>query len=300
MSLQGKMRRCYLILRILQTRHYPKLDEIHDYLHDHGFEITQRTLQRDLESIRTEFDVDIAYDPGQRGYKLEAMSGEEIEVLMQFFKSSQTANILLESIKGNREHTRLIQVEQNEDYIGLEYIQPLLNAIKERRIVKFTYYNYVKDRIKDYVLKPYLLKEFKNRWYIIGQQENISGSYTFGLERILKMEISKQSFETDPSYKPESLFENTIGLNYSAGKPCRVILHFHPEQGRYIKSLPLHHSQKILEENKQYLAVELFVVPNYELREIILTYGEKVKVLEPKSLQKQIKQSLARAAKQYD
>jgi len=106
-------------------------------------------------------------------------------------------------------------------------------------------------------------------------------------------------FKTNGKEDAASLFDNIIYLSYLEGKVEEVILSFQPIQGKYVKSLPLHRSQKIIKDDKKSLVISLDLIPNFELRQKILMMGETVKVLKPAKLAAEIKRSLANALKQY-
>jgi len=149
------------------------------------------------------------------------------------------------------------------------------------------------------LMDPYFLKEYLGRWYIVGLRDNDDKIRTYGIDRISDLEITKETFKKTKEVKARANFDSIIGLVYSYGKQQRVILSFTPQQGRYIKSLPWHHSQKVLIDNEEELRISLFVVPNYELYQQILMNGADVEVIEPAWLRKEIKGKLMNALNRY-
>ena len=103
----------------------------------------------------------------------------------------------------------------------------------------------------------------------------------------------------DPKIDPRRKFRDIIGITTDAGKMEKVVLSFTPQQGNYVKALPLHHSQKPLCDNDKEFQIELYLVPNFELEQKILMHGELVKVLKPAWLARNIKRSLQQALEQY-
>jgi predicted DNA-binding transcriptional regulator YafY len=182
---------------------------------------------------------------------------------------------------------------------GIQNLNPLLKAIKEQKIVYFQHHNYQTDTLKDYGVYPYLLKEYQNRWYLIAFVPQLNQMRTFGIDRIRNIEIKTQKFKTESKHNPKLIFENIIGLIYSDEKTQQIVLSFTPAQGKYIKSLPMHKSQQILIDNETELRISLYLIPNFELQQQILMYGDTVKVLEPKLLADQIKETLQAAIKKY-
>ena len=149
-------------------------------------------------------------------------------------------------------------------------------------------------------MKPYLLKEFNNRWYVIGWVSGLNQQRTFGVDTESKqLEVTTEVFKPDPKLNIKEQFRDTIGLVYSNGKAERVVLKFTPEQANYIKTLPFHPSQKTLVDNEEEFRIELKVILNYELNQQILMQNEMVEVLEPLHLRKHIHKMLVSAASAY-
>jgi predicted DNA-binding transcriptional regulator YafY len=109
------------------------------------------------------------------------------------------------------------------------------------------------------------LKEYANRWYVIGEINGSQEIRTFGLDRIENLEIQLQKFKPNKNLNPLQEFENVVGLIYSNHEIQKVVLSFTPFQGNYLKTLAIHHSQKIIEDNENELKIELLLKPNIEL-----------------------------------
>ena len=151
--------------------------------------------------------------------------------------------------------------------------------------------------MKTVVLQSVLLKEFQNRWYVCGcEDDGVFKSY--GIDRITNLVLINEFFS--PTIKnPKELFDQIIGLTLEEYSLEQVILSFHPLQGKYIKSQPLHSSQQILIEDEIEIRIAIRVIPNYELEEQILKHGERVKVIEPQWLREEIKSRLQKAIHYY-
>lgn len=148
-------------------------------------------------------------------------------------------------------------------------------------------------------VNPYLLKEYQNRWYLVACYQSARNLYIFGLDRMSELKISDKKFIPDPGIDPQRKFKDIIGITAETGKPEKVVLSFTPRQGKYVKTLPLHHSQKPVCDNDKEYRVELCLIPNFELEQKILMHGEMVKVIKPAWLAHNIKQTLQQALEQY-
>jgi len=300
MSKHGTIRRYTLIIEKIGRNQYPSFEIINDFLLKHGFEVSTRTIQRDIEQIRFEFGIEIKYDRIRNGYFIDAEESINTDSFLRFLEIVNTAELLTESLKESKDTLNFISFESHGHLRGTENLKPILFAIKNNRIVSFTHENFDTGAQKKYSVKPHLLKEYQNRWYLVGIISNTSKFRTFGIDRILNLEVKKEVFKKQTKTNPLELFENTIGLTYSFNKLEDVILSFTPLQAKYVKSLPLHKSQEIIKENEKEVQVKLRIVPNYEFKQKILMLGDTVVVLKPKWLANEIKKSLTATLKKYN
>jgi predicted DNA-binding transcriptional regulator YafY len=298
MSAQGTIKRYILIIERIASIGFPSFQVIKAHLSDHGFEISERTLQRNIEQIRYEFGVEIKYDRTQNGYYIDKEESINYDAFIKFVEIVGTANLLTESLKEGKDAISYISFEGAGNLKGIESLKSLLFAIKNHRRILFTHENFETGKRKSYEMKPYLLKEYQSRWYIVGLIKGIEFR-TFGIDRIENIEIRTETFKPDRNLNPAKLFEDIIGLNYSSDQPEEIILSFTSLQGKYIKALPLHRSQQIIKVIKKEMLVRLMLIPNFELRQKILMMGDSVKVLRPEWLIKEIKVLLKNSLNKY-
>ena len=145
-----------------------------------------------------------------------------------------------------------------------------------------------------------LLKEYKFRWYLIAKDLNSNKIKTFGLDRIYNVTSSNRKFKTSNIQEIKDSFKNSFGIICPEnGIVKEIILAFEPEQGQYIKSLPLHLSQEILKDNHDevWVKLNLFITQDFIIE--LLSHGAALTVLKPKSLANTIKKIHERAAQNY-
>ncbi len=299
MSKHGTIRRYTLEIEKIRRGQYPSFQEIKDYLFNHGFEIGDRTIQRDIEQIRFEFGLEIKYNRDQNGYFIDYENSINIESFFRFLEIVNTAELLTESLNESKDALKHILFDTGGGLKGIENLKPLLKAIKDRRKISFNHFNFHTNKTRKYSLKPYLLKEYQNRWYVVGLIGNLKEFRTFGIDRIEDLEVKAETFIKNKKLNPIEMFEKTIGLVYSLNNAQNVILSFTPTQGKYIKTLPLHTSQKILIDNDTEFRISITVIPNYELTQLILKHGDTIKVIEPEWLVYDIKENLKRTLGKY-
>ncbi len=314
----------------LRKKPHPTLEELIAYVTNHFDKpVSKRTVQLDLQEMRysqaLNFNAPIAYNRNDRSYRYTdenysinnlQVSADElhgldfaISLLDQFKhlpairefedairKIASTVKINKEA-RGESDH---IQLDKPFIIKGIEYIEPILKAISERRVLKFTYQKHGSDSTSQVLLEPYIVRESKNFWYIIGNgiSKKEPKILTYALDRISGLQITDQVF-SDSNIDKKNFYKNVLGVTLAEGKPEKLELSFTPLQGKYIKTMPIHHSQKILKESKTELRISLELVVNTELKMQLLSYGDNVKVIEPKKLAEEIKEVAVKMAKLY-
>jgi predicted DNA-binding transcriptional regulator YafY len=287
-----------LILEKLERNTYPSIKELHRFVLGHGIEVTQRTIERDIEKLRYEFGVSIISDDEDHRYYIDIENSRNYQNLLNLIEIAVTADVFGEPSK-EKENLEYISFEHQGSLKGINQLKPILQAIKGNRKITFNHYNFHSNKTKRYTIKPYLLKEYLGRWYVVGLIGPLKEFRTFGIERIIDLEMQTAQFTRNSDLDPVRDFRHIIGLTYSLGQREKVVLSFTPTQGQYIKSLPLHSSQKELIDNKEEYRIELDIIPNFELKHRVLSYGDTVKVLEPESLVQELMETIERMREKY-
>jgi len=149
-------------------------------------------------------------------------------------------------------------------------------------------------------LEPHALKEFKNRWYLIGKEVNGQIAKTFALDRLTNLETINTHFEYPLDPTLDAAFKYSFGImGPETAEPDQIILSFNVVQGKYIKTLPLHETQEIILDNAQELRIKLKLFVTYDLIMELMSYGSNLLVLEPASLAQRLKEEHQKAYLQY-
>ena len=296
MSQVKSIERLSSILNFVHQYPYCSLQEMMGNLSNKDFFPTERTMQRDLKTIREMCFIDIKYSRLHNGYFIDKESERDFNEWMQLFELFNRANVINEVLIKTPGTIDYIDFDQSVSIHQEQLFPSVLNAIIERRKINFTYQRFWEDEPIQIELEPQLLKEYLNRWYVVGTNE--AGEFrSYGLERVTEFQILASTFK--PKVKnPKKLFYDVIGL-YSENELEQVVLSYQPFQGKYIKSQPLHPSQKILIDNDTELRIEIQVCPNYELEEQLLKQGERVTVLKPEWLRKSIIDRIRNSLENY-
>lgn len=297
---QYKTIRRYALLLEMIEKHRPNLELIEEFLKRHDFNVSKRTIERDIQYIRTYYGIDIRYSNiGRPGYYIDKENSPDLPNLLRFIEVANTAAIVVESLQDGKKNIAYMDFEADGSLKGYDLLEFLLHAIKNQRIVKFQYEKYLTGEINSYTLQPLLLKEFQNRWYLVGIRDDIKKLRVFGIDRIFGFEITRKTFKRKQGFNPLDMFRHTIGINSTENEPQLIELSFTKLQGNYVKALPWHYSQKILVDNEEELRIELFVNPNLEFKQRIMATGAAVKVLRPQWLANDIRERLQASLERY-
>ncbi|WP_179338941.1 helix-turn-helix transcriptional regulator [Winogradskyella ludwigii] len=265
-----------------------------------GLDFSTSTLNRDFSFlVKIGFKI---YNDKTKGYKLDLDDIEEFTLLTNLFKRIAFSNVLNKVISLDNKTHKYLALDDTSLVKNFQYFDIILKAIDKRKEISFqhtSFYHTEREISKSHMIKPHLLKEYENRWYIVG--ETSAGFRVFGLDRIENLKVlTNKSFKNKTKEASEKLY-STVGLNFSDYEPRTIVLRFHNSQKPYLESLKLHHSQKEDLENvlDGFYTINLFVSYNFELRQQILKYGSFVEVLQPKFVREEIKNEIHKAFKTY-
>lgn len=295
MSQRGKFKRYLLILERLAT--VPSLEQLRAHLHDYGHEVSARTLQRDMEDLRDEFDIEVQYSRQENGYRIvEGL--DAVSMLIRLLERVQLLELVRDGGKSKLASHGYLQFEELGRLQGIQHMETLLLAVRERREVKVDYRKFGAEEAKLIQMRPHLLKEFRGRWYVLGPANGYDHPIALGLDRIEGIQVLSNRFKRS-GQKLNELYDSAIGVDTSPGRPELIELHFSPHQVPYVKALPLHHTQTLVSEDEHGAVFRLYVMPNFELRQLLLGMGDAVKVLDPDHLAQAIHQAHRAAASRY-
>jgi len=291
-----------------------------------GLHICHSTIEKDIFAMRMEHDAPIAYSKREKGYYYtnDEFTMDDVPLTEKDISAIKAASTILHQFKStslfsqyqfaidkildravtsqqkfsNTENN--IQFETLPTISGNEYLESVLEAIKKRNVLQFEYYNYIKDVKTIRRVHPYLLKEYRNRWYLIGKSELKNKVITFGLDRISNLQTLENLFSVDPSFNPDYFFQHSIGITVFDEKPQEIIIKTNNILSKYLTSQPLHHSQKLskVHNNGDHL-FSYFLLVTYELKMTILGYGSDCEVITPLSLREQIAEEIKKVASKY-
>jgi len=204
--------------------------------------------------------------------------------------------------KSTDTHRNCIQFENNHQLLGLAHINPLYQATLHRKALLIEYKSFKATKAQEHICYPYLLKEYRNRWFLITRTKHSPQLTTMALDRMVSLqELPKEKFVAYDGIPFETYFDNLVGVTKSEKDVAHtVVLEIDKKHAPYVITKPLHHSQQVLKEGVHSTIVSIQVILNFELEREIMGFGEHMKVLSPKSLASRIAKRLLLAAKGYE
>jgi predicted DNA-binding transcriptional regulator YafY len=191
-------------------------------------------------------------------------------------------------LKDNSAH--IISFDSNEYLKGIEFLGDLFNSILNAKALNMVYKPFRSDKNIDFVLHPYYLKQYNNRWFLFGLNDQYKTISNIALDRIVKFEISKTKYIKNKTIDFKEYFDDIIGVTRPEnGKVTKIELLFSNEEAPYVLTKPIHGSQKKKKHDDKGLLISLELIPNVELERIILSFGGNVKVIAPLAFAKKIK-----------
>jgi predicted DNA-binding transcriptional regulator YafY len=234
---------------------------------------------------------------------------EAVEVLRQFkgFSHFSQLNEVVQKLEDHvhaaATNTRsVIVLEKNDQLRGLQYLDPLYQAIIQQQVLQITYQSFRAREAQTMTFHPWWLKEFKNRWFAVGVTKDNNQIFHLALDRIQAIEVREQErYIPNEKHDPEEYYQHVIGVTVSERiRPVNVRILVSHEHAPYVETKPLHHSQQVVERTEAGVVIALKVQLNYEMEREILGFGPGMVVLAPERLKKIMHNKFRHGAAQYE
>lgn len=281
-----------------------------------GANICDSTIEKDMFAMKMEHDAPIKYSKRNSGYYYEnpdfsindiPLTEEDLSAikfatntLLQFrdvamFKQFGSAidkivdRVSISANPSESEVDNFVQFESAVSAGGNEFLPELLEAIRNSNVAIFNYASYVSGKVKERNVVPLLLKEYRNRWYLISFDRHKNDIITYALDRMSDLIISEEVTRKPKDFNPDHYFKYAIGITADNNSEPEII-HFKADNvaAKYIESQPFHHSQKVIKEGKNKTTFELQILISEEFIRSILSYAGEIEILQPQSLRDDI------------
>ncbi|WP_281613406.1 WYL domain-containing protein [Flammeovirga sp. SubArs3] len=263
--------------------------------------IDKRTLINYKNELLSDFHIEVIIDSKDYTYSISKETMLDSDLFGWMARGIESTVLS----KADNKKFLLLDSSNDDKSNNVQFLPLLLESLHQSKGIKFKYQKFNSNENKEVELLPYYIKQYQQRWYIIGVKNdrlNEKNIRCYGLDRIVGLTLQDDSFKRKPEIEAEMiyLYENAIGI-FSNGNIETVILSFSNKKAPYIKKVPLHHSQQLLpkKDNPNWTNFQYQLRINEDLIYRILYYGKEVKVIEPDILKTQIKQHLEDFLKNY-
>nr|WP_299215019.1 WYL domain-containing protein [uncultured Allomuricauda sp.] len=234
---------------------------------------------------------------------------ETVEMLKQFKDFSLFSELggiiqrLEDKVYTEKTHQpSIIHLDKNENLKGLHWLDELYQAIQKKVVLKVEYKSFKATTANVITFHPCLLKEFNNRWFLIGMGNKNKGVVNLALDRIISIDYDFTTMYLDFEFDADTFYKDVVGVTVNQGeRASNIKLWIDRFNAPYVITKPLHHSQIIEKENEDgSIEVNIKVKINFELERLILGFGDAIQILQPERLKKRIRQKLQRAVVRYE
>lgn len=248
---------------------------VNEYKQDY---LPESNFHRWKSTVEMLFDVHIKCNAYNEYYIEEAADLRGSDLRMRALNLMSVNNLL----KDSEELSDQILFEPVPS--GEKFLTPIIEAMRDKTAIEMTYQSFTRQKPATFIVEPYCLKMFKQRWYMLAYSPGIDDMRVYGLDRIQAIESSTEKYKIPKDFDAERYFKNTYGVSFADDQPEEVKVKISAYQANFLRSLPIHASQEEIECNDEFSIFRYFVVPTYEFMQELRKYGSELEVLSPQSL----------------
>ena len=288
MSTAGLINRYVWFVTTIYNRGPITLEEIQHRYESHfgrGEELSERQFHRYTDAVEELFDIEIKYSRSQRGYVVADREGIDNMAMRKWLLQTFSVNGMLHESQELKSRILLEDIPS-----GQHHLTTIVDAMREGVAISMTYHSFHREEPSTFEVEPYCVKLFEQRWYMLGKSEKYPEPRIYSLDRIKALEPTERTFKLPKKFDAEKFFTDYYGIiigdeEFDVGP---VALKVDSWQSKYLRTLPLHHSQVEVERNDEFSIFEYRLCPSFDFRQKLLSMGSSVEVLAPKALREEI------------
>ncbi|MBQ4820740.1 WYL domain-containing protein [Aquimarina sp. MMG016] len=299
-------------------------DALYEY-EGRDINVSKRTVQLDIQMMRSDklgYNAPIeVYDKKYYKYADEDYSitdipltendmnvlSETVEMLKQFKDFSLFSELggIIQRLEDKvytekTQQASVIHLDKNEKLKGLEHLDILYQAILKKLVLKIKYQSFKAQQASEFVFHPFILKEFNNRWFLVGKSSAKKPIVNLALDRIIDIDFDTSIPYLDEKFDGDAYYKDIIGVTVANSRAQRIQFWVDKQNAPYVITKPFHSSQRIIKEDENGVIFNILVQINFELERMLLGFGDSIEVLKPEKLRKRILKKLERATALYD
>lgn len=261
-----------------------------------GEELPLRTFHNHRKAIEQMFDINIECDRrAAYAYYVENSDDMERGGVRSWLLNTFAVNNLI-----NESHKLKNRIQFEHIPSGQKYLTPIVEAMRDGVVLEVTYHPFPREDPFTTTIHPYFIKVFRQRWYVIGHNPYLNDVRIYALDRIEDLQSTDERFTMPADFLPEDYFTHCYGIAADGGTPERTVLKASSFQAKYLRALPLHHSQQEEETTNEYSIFSYYLGPHaYDFKQAILSLMGEVEILAPQSLRDELGSILNNTATKY-
>ncbi|MDL2309597.1 WYL domain-containing protein [Parabacteroides sp. OttesenSCG-928-B22] len=243
-----------------------------------GEDLPLRTFHNHRKAIEQMFDINIECDK-RDGYTYYIENADDMKRggVRSWLLNTFAVNNLI-----NESHKLKNRILFEHIPSGREYLTPLIEAMRDNLLVEISYQSYWRDTPSLFEIEPFCVKVFKQRWYVIARNPEKQELRIYALDRILQLRQTDQPFQYPSDFDPQEYFDGSFGIIVDEEYDIEQIrIKAYGNKSKYLRALPLHHTQKEVETKGEYVVFEYLLRPTYDLQQELLSHKNDIEVLSP-------------------
>ena len=285
MSTAGLLNRYVWFVTTIYNRGPITLEEMQHRYESHfgrGEELSERQFHRYTDAVEELFDIEIKYSRTQRGYVVADREGIDNMGMRKWLLQTFSVNSVLHESQELKNRILLENVPS-----GQHHLTTIVDAMREGVKLSMVYQSFGAEKPSTFDVEPWCVKLFEQRWYMLGMSDKLR---IYALDRIKALEPTEHKFKMPKKFDAAKFFEDYYGIiiNDDEFDVGPVALKVDSWQSKYLRTLPLHHTQVEVERNDEFSIFEYRLCPSFDFRQKILSMGATTEVLAPKALREEI------------
>ena len=282
------------LVDLINRRKYVSFKEISEAwmrspLNETGDPLSERTFFNHKDAIAGMFGIEILNDRSLGFYigRSDVGSDETSDWMLH----TLCLNNVLHENADMKDRILMEKVPSSE-----RFLTDIISAMRDFRVIRLCYQSFRHPEPFCFNVRPYCVKYFKQRWYLLGDSD--LGLRIYSLDRFVDMEELEEHFEIPKGFDAEEYFGNYFGVIIGE-EPEDVKIRVVPNQVKYFRTLPLHGSQRETVQEDGSSVFSYHIAPTFDFVQEILSHGADVEVLEPAELRESIADIIAGMASRY-
>ena len=260
-----------------------------------GMPMLRQTFNEHRKGIQDTFGISIECHKPTNRYYIDLAGGLPGNDFQNWMRETlSVSNVLMESVS-LKERLLMEHIPAGKDYF-----QTIVRAMKDNHKLRMTYRKFGQAEPYTITVEPYAIKVFKQRWYLLAKTDQQPQPKVYALDRMEQLEETAEEFEFPKDFDTEAFFAECYGVMCATQcKAEKIVIRAYPPYTNYLRTLPLHHSQKELRSTPEYADFEFYLRPTFDFRQELFSQGDEVEVLEPATFREEMMETSRRILKRY-